>query len=133
MKLEEQVVSLELAKKLKELGVKQESEFVWMKILKPHEHWELCESDRPCVNLKEDIRAFTVAELGEMLPRRIQIGEAVYWFQSGMNADEFWCEYHNVTEIDEGFPLFEPITEVKESDSRAKMLIHLIEKGMVKP
>ena len=29
MKLEDQVVSLELAKKLKELGVKQESLFYW--------------------------------------------------------------------------------------------------------
>ncbi len=30
MKLEDQVVSLELAKKLKELGVKQESAFYWL-------------------------------------------------------------------------------------------------------
>ena len=61
MKLENQVCSLELAKKLKELGVKQESLFWWCKdfkgrVVQPHKH--------NC--LGGGISAFTVIELLEI-------------------------------------------------------------------
>ena len=39
MKLEKQVVSMEIAKRLKELGVKQESEYFWV------EHKQINEPD----------------------------------------------------------------------------------------
>lgn len=64
MKLEEQVTSLELSKRLKELGVKQESFFNWNNgklesdhVMKNYNGYENC------------IAAFTVAELGELLPQ----------------------------------------------------------------
>ena len=64
MKLEEQVCSLELAKKLKELGVKQDGYFSWELIYKK---WEIrpdcCYEDLDNVM----VSAFTVAELGEIL------------------------------------------------------------------
>jgi hypothetical protein len=71
MKLEEQVCSLDLAKRLKELGVKQESYWYWVDWQENnHEDgapkgWNLehpPHSDCPFVS------AFTVAEFGEMLP-----------------------------------------------------------------
>jgi hypothetical protein len=71
MKLEQQVTSLELSKQLKELGVKQESVF-WWNVLFNSGETELENFQRyktsdgsPC---DDSISAFTVAELGEMLP-----------------------------------------------------------------
>ena len=74
MPLEQQVTSLELSKRLKELGVKQESYFSWVLI-------ETKAYDNVGVHSTEWIKekelekyitasAFTVAELGEMLPWR---------------------------------------------------------------
>src|SRR3990167_1449222 len=75
MKLENQVCSLELAKRLKELGVKQESLFYWsIPVWKsddlPEPHIGIVE---PGCNYGDDeiyhhASAFTVAELGEMIP-----------------------------------------------------------------
>ena len=66
MKLESQCVSLELAKKLKELGFNNESYFIWDKVGGIEEtHYEV----RPSYNFKYDdeISAYTVAELGQIL------------------------------------------------------------------
>src|SRR4051812_31893305 len=67
MKLEEQVVSLELAKRLKELGVKQESIFFWNV-----GHWDEPQLIAPSfmgstgiLPSGENYSAFTVAELVE--------------------------------------------------------------------
>jgi hypothetical protein len=78
MLLEYQVVSLELAKKLKELGVKQESLFYWV-----HANGDgigSWDQTIPIISYIPKIEnyhltiasAFTVAELGEMLPNGIQ-------------------------------------------------------------
>lgn len=71
MELTKQVVSLELAKKLKSLGVKQESLFVWLfrnyKLSNPpQENWDV-ELRQRYYKVGEQYSAFTVAELGEML------------------------------------------------------------------
>lgn len=73
MKLEEQVCSLELAKCLKELGVKQESYFSWEvadinNIIYPRLSFSHTAPERSGNNL---ISAFTAAELGELLPNRV--------------------------------------------------------------
>ena len=70
MKLEKQVTSLKLSKKLKELGVKQESLFSWLKTPK---EWRLVASSpelevRSFYVGKELVSAFTATELGEKLP-----------------------------------------------------------------
>jgi len=75
MQLEKQVVSLELAKKLKELGVKQESLFYWVgDHSNPDtpwtiENWRITDKDNRLKNWQSDtpISAFTVAELFEDL------------------------------------------------------------------
>lgn len=119
MKLEDQVCSLELAKRLKALGVKQESLWYWW------HHWSLenkriwsvgHNDDSDLVN--EKVAAFTVAELGEMLPEFVQSGrDGIGWLCFKARQD-----YET--------PYFNGDTE---ADARAKMLIHLIEQKLVKP
>lgn len=85
MKLEDQIVSLELAKKLKELGVKQESVFYWQVYYDGEDNpvleykpkstsgWEtdLGDAEHP-----ENLRyfsAFTVAELLQLLKEPVLV------------------------------------------------------------
>jgi hypothetical protein len=69
MNLEQQVCSLDFAKRLKELGVKQESLYLWSEHTTPATLW-----NEGAYETKYEHRttypcyaAFTVAELGEML------------------------------------------------------------------
>lgn len=119
MKLESQVVSLELAKRLKELGVKQDSFAYWYK---PHTAWQL-RIDR--TDLGDDwadnqiVSAFTVGELGEMLPdnfRSMKLGKG--WF----------CRLYLGPTLSSG----DGVTGETEADARGKMLIYLIENGLIK-
>lgn len=63
------VTSLELSKKLKESGVKQESEWYWVCVVEDgkEEKWEL-KQNKPGVIWPYYYSAFHVGELGEMLP-----------------------------------------------------------------
>ena len=76
MKLENQVVSLELAKKLKELGVKQESLFYWTEL--NGEPFLMIVKDFEGESIPEDrkdkfISAFTVSEIFPLLADEITI------------------------------------------------------------
>jgi hypothetical protein len=91
MKLEDQVVSLELAKKLKEPGVKQESAFWWNLRFNSGE-WHLDSyqiftksNASPC---DDSISAFTVAELGEILPK----GYVSYRSPNGVDGWFCWVD-----------------------------------------
>jgi hypothetical protein len=122
MKLELQVTSLELSKRLKELGVKQESVF-WWNVLFNSGETELENFQRyktsdgsPC---DDSISAFTVAELGEMLPAG---------YASAHGKDMKWicfCEFKRSG--DEGY-LKHGDTE---ADARAQMLIYLLENKLI--
>ena len=130
MELSEQVVSLDLAKRLKELGVKQESSFYYD--YAPHVNngkplddpiisfWRLppwCAfGNRP--NKDDFVSAFTVAELGELLPD---------WQETVKRADKDWVciiRHKNSDINDHSFAQ-------TEADARAKMLIHLIENKLM--
>lgn len=92
MNLSEQCVSLELAQRLKELGVKQESLFYWadddivisQDIDLLLENGDVRNNSYTCNHLTDNktdeiYSAFTSAELGEMLPREIAFnGDAHY-------------------------------------------------------
>jgi len=126
MKIEDQVCSLELAKRLKELGVKQNSYFKWT-------YWSAAPKDNPYAiplvvrydheltqgERAEVCAAFTVAELGEMLPA----------FYMPVRDDE-------VHDGDAKWLCVEPepfdrYYEHTEADARAKMLIYLIENKLI--
>lgn len=128
MKLEDQVCSLELAKRLKELGVKQVSYFYWIRINGAIERYVVYVGRD---QLEQEISAFTVTELGEMLPCKAEIVSRLNFKFAGtiIATKEAFC--WNLMQSEE-FP-YHWIKADTEADARAKMLIYLIEKGLVKP
>ena len=122
--LEKQVTSLELSKRLKELGVKQDSYWKWENYSKNAygyvKEWQL--TDSSCLDDEINViglrdpkdyeiyAAFTVAELGEMLPGG---------YHSSRMDDVWYCEDVYVTKAE------------TEANARAKMLIWLIENKLV--
>jgi hypothetical protein len=135
MKLEEQVCSLELAKTLKELGVKQESAFWWVEgDLVYRGEWGGPSDDASKRMEQKELdeymhalfSAFTVAELGELLPMTVY-GE----FDALVveKAIRHWFVYYSTDRS--GNPskwrgrLIQ--TADTEVDACAKMLIYLIE------
>ena len=120
MKLEDQVCSLELAKRLKALGVKQESAFYFY-------------GDGSVQFGKAmgwTCSAFTVAELGEMLP----VG---YPFLTSFRLPKDYGvgDMNGKWTMTRGGKV--EVLADTEAEARAKMLIYLIEngleKGLVKP
>lgn len=144
MELTKQVASLELSKKLKELGVKQESIFVWVKqnhvLLSnpPQDCWELeptLYGSKHYLRCKGYCSAFTVAELGEILPDRLDDKEKDMKYQgrwvNGLDTRKqpaIW----EVSYMDYGlqYPIYCVISET-EADARAKMFIYLLENGLL--
>ncbi len=129
MKLESQVTSLELSKRLKELGVKQESYFQW-RCTESEEnppHWHI-EYGRDDFHYPNYVSAFTVAELGEMLPESIEETEWTHILEI-----DHWDEgkWHIVYASAKG-DYFAEVHAETEADARAKMLIYLIENNLIK-
>jgi len=145
MELKKQVVSLELAKKLKELGVKQDSLFYWLEY---NDEWQVKAThggltrkfiDNVRKNArdgriipKDCISAFTVAELGETL--RLKLGNE-HDYNSRPITDEnnkgsFKWQARNQEEglyDKDGNYIFADT----EADARAKILIHLLENKLM--
>lgn len=120
MKLEDQVVSLELAKKLKELGVKQDSLWFWTWAEWNKEvEWVLILEDKRAGLKKETFSAFTVAELGEMLPE----GYRSYYYNGHPSGGNWMCNDGEILGVADANT---------EADARAKMLIYLIKEGIIK-
>lgn len=128
MELSKQVCSLELAQKLKELGVKQESLFYYEK----YPDIEYSNVPRYCESGqwdKDSISAFTVAELGEMLPNDYQVSDDSYaWFKTSKDMWDKWTvAYEQFTPTEKQH--FQ--TADTEADARAKMLCYLIENKLI--
>lgn len=141
MKLEQQVCSLELAKRLKELGVKQDGYFAWQNI-EGDERGDLKNvpyfvEGRPIYNeerMEEIYSAFTVGELGELLPVSVEVDGRAKLFEmtkgevdGGIGWTCWYLDYlyHNVSGIlPQGY-------RDNEADARAKMLIYLLENKLI--
>ena len=139
MELNKQVVSLELARKLRELGFTQDS--VW--------HWKVSKNEK--IYLRHGINfesssprkgtrclfysAFSVAELGEMLPQVIESNmkppfsrtQKTYQLTVTLGLDKQWfVVYTNINNANDNAEF--PIKMChNEADARAKMLIWLKE------
>jgi hypothetical protein len=128
MELSKQCVSLELAKKLKSLGCKQESCFYY-------NNWNFFGNDWEIQINKEDeetggfpyervASAYTVAELGLLLPYGTKSlvgstsGEKLSWTTEWYGAGNDWAE---------GSMKFADT----EADARGLMVCFLIEKGLL--
>ena len=135
MELKNQLTSLNLSKRLKELGVKQDSEYY-------HQHTETLgifsaktEEERNKFQKDEIVfrcnisdmaqelySAFSVAELGEMLSSYVET-----WKMGKLDKKReglFCCsdvKYHGREEF----------VEKKEADARSKMLIYLLENKLI--
>ena len=140
MKLEAQVVSLELAKDLRELGVTQDSlvywiyytresltERDWKQLSRKEFNMEEFEWGLDCTLCKrtdyiDRCSAYSVAELGEMLPEEYNTT-----YTLNEKEEKEWGAYKNRPYQTN------PTVEAKtEADARAKMLIYLIKAGIIK-
>lgn len=137
MNLEQQVCSLDLARRLKHFGVKKQSLFAWYHDREHFSGDELVHASnlRVEINVGESdlsypveclAPAFTVAELGEMLPDYIKEGQVGHLQQRSSKLGTGWCvEYVNRDEY-----ALRQDAEV-EADARAKMLVYLLENKLV--
>lgn len=139
--LEQQITSLELSKRLCELGVKQESLFYWYILDKNHPLFEVHKK----IKHKEDLQklldggiyykldpyekilgeflqysVFTVSELGDLLKCGLQSALIVDTATNKIKEFQVFSPYYNIYQLAE--------TEV---DARAKILIHLIENKLI--
>ena len=155
MELRKQVCSLELAKKLRELDVKQESLFYWMEMydLSRKEKYIDSKNETKVVYGKKyelgencsnnDFSAFTVAELGEMLPQKVEKHQPgkmeYYYFGTGKThkLDEYYEEHEVSYSCHNDSLKAEEILQIMrantEADARAKMIVYLLEKKLLKP
>lgn len=139
MTLEQQVCSLDLAKRLKELGVKQDGYWTWLIQKKAFtvDVW----TEPELVHLKTGwgdaqlFSAFTVAEIGEMLPSSMRfpfangrlraIKQHLHIFKGW--DDKGWLINYTAA----GTRRLETIKADTEADARAKMLIYLLENKLI--
>lgn len=144
MELKDQVVSLEIAKRLKELGFKQESLFWYVINNRPEKERTESELEAYLTNIWDTDRwgddfgdkcaAFTVAELGEMLPISFHNGltkefESVAYLNFERSNNIFWKVGYK---FNSGNLMFGQYAET-EAAARGKMLIYLAENGLIKP
>ena len=162
MELEKQVCNFELAKKLKELGVKQDSLFYWWEDKGQFVDTDRFGEDRYCsrqIEFGEDSRnhwheikisAFTVAELGNLLPILVKSDNVTYFLNSNKffairdgelwavtysrfhcGCNNCWCKKHT-PELNNKEEVLISMEYENEADARAGMLIHLIENNLIK-
>lgn len=119
---EQQVTNLELSKKMKELGFPQKSMFYWDKDKKylinsynwadvDREDWEIIK-EKYC-------SAYTVAELGEMLPRKVLTSQLT--FTKGGGTKKWIVAYLGIWIV----------ANDTLADGMAKMLIYLKENYLI--
>lgn len=118
--VERQVCSLDLAKRLKELGVKQESYFIWFEFPTLTPTVERIETKVSASRSEYVIAAFTVTELGDLLGRA-----------TNDDLTKAYGDIFNVpdTRFITGTGLQACLTR---PDLCAKMLIYLIENKLTK-
>ena len=118
MNIEEQICSIEMAAYLDKIGVRADSIFSYRTHLDPNSgevfKWNLVFRDDG-IDYDREINAYTVAELGEMLPD---------WFLTSKTFSDIAIGTHP-PELASKIPAFEG----NEVERRARTLIWLVEKG----
>lgn len=134
MELEQQVVSLELAKKLKELGVPQLSLFYWqqtyseMKGGQVASGFEITQTKKESKKGMRCFSAFTVTELAERMNVEItDANESESFTLKISSAIDFWC----ATFGDESSDVTPQFEDTSLADALAKMLIYLLENKLI--
>jgi hypothetical protein len=142
MTLEKQVCSLGIAKRLQELGVKQNAYQAWVENTSDHsfhlwnEELRAFRGIEPKIDLRrrvpKEYSAFSVAELGEILPQSIidpssVTNEKIYFSQWQNGERDLW----NV-----GYSTYDRKLKLQEfssteADARARMLVYLLENNLI--
>lgn len=131
MNLENQVVSLELSKKMKTLGFEQDSEWYWDKDgnLASMDYYSRFQD-------KKLYSAFTVGELGEMLPDEIEMtvnGEELIYVLRCMKtlSGQWLIQYADYTDHNQDSDELHCSQEKNEANARAKMWLYLKENNLL--
>lgn len=124
MKIEDQVVSLELAKQLKEIGIKQDSIWYWVEHYKSGTNkiiWSLYQNDEDDI-VNKHISAYTFAEISSMLPATLECNDDPYepcdgiYIQTRKEKDGTWnCDDGNYC-----------AKSKRIADAPAKMILYLL-------
>lgn len=134
MPLERQVTSLALSQRLAKLGVKQEAYLYWWEsgysgafqlgTEKDAERWESSAFSDETFGYTKVAAAFTVAELGEMLPD--------YTASHLVSAEEpYWICYDQIGDGTVRFPEGPCPSAPTEAESRGLMLEYLTTNGLM--
>jgi len=126
MNKEDQVCSLELAEQLKKLNCKQESLWWW---IVPGMGIEPYLADHKKKTTGEIYSAFTVAELGEMLPKYIDTDDR-YWLTISCPIKDWKIGYWADNDCVVAFKSTQRNKTL--TNAMAKMLIYLLENGLIK-
>lgn len=136
MNLEKQVCSLELAKKLKEFGAPQESYFWWTipeggnekdYFVSNEDAFGFCEQDTCSFNHGR-VSAYTVVELGELLPVRVNFD---YWIRHEKEPDGKSISMYIESDRDGDYIRMSSDWQDTEANARAKMLVYLLENKLI--
>lgn len=133
MNLEQQVISLELSRRLNELGIKQESLFYWYGYSEKDKSASICYTKGKIID-NDCYSAFTASELLDLLPTDVCVtdengsswhyqlwviktrhGYVVTYYSSDDNSTEEWQEENDTL-----------------ANCLAKMLIKVTENGFLK-
>lgn len=134
--IEKQLVNLVLSEKLKKLGVPQDSQFYWTNPGMQNGMFLVFGQEQD-----DDVSAFGVAELGEMLPYHLPKKDP----HENLKSLEFYCaSWEKKSESrwgtgtwgiqyveDLGQKCFHFEEADTEADARAKMLIYLLENKLI--
>jgi hypothetical protein len=132
MKLEDQLCSLELAKRLKELGIKKNSLFCWIGIenenITTYAISYFVEIFKNESLIKEIYSAFTVAELLEILP--LINGCPLQLLKGHKILDCVSTYYARYDQLPMHYETIESLVDINPANTLAKMLIYLIENNL---
>lgn len=129
MKLEDQVCSFELSKKLKELRVKQESLYYWRIPNEPRRAENagafLLRADQNVseTNWFDYYSAFSVAELGNLVPDSIKKGNSTYFLTIEKTSENWWVRYPGNKDA--------AVKAESMAVALAKMLVYLLENKLL--
>ncbi len=127
IKAEREVSCLELSFRLKELKVDQDSLCWWE--LKKDSKAELASKLWSAGRFEDSISAFTVTELGNMLPEYLKDGSSLNFYTASWTSEDNKRTYGVGYDIKDNTTCYEEADT--EANARAKMLIYLLENKLI--